>query len=1351
MPRPGLAAEENSRLCCVYFRPWTLNKRDVDQHVPHLLQLAQVPSQADKLQLPPTGVGKRLRCKTNFAVALCLQAGERDSAAAAQIPQSPSWASAWKFYIGGHVVSDHAARVIKNVLTSTLARTADQDDSSDEERDDEAGTREWEGAEPFRPSLDSVHAILRAECCHDDEASKASRMGQEHVRTIRRSRVMWASSGNSTSDAVDAVDTSGNRPSLHVPMYCKLARKKQQGAEQLMPYDGVTAPAASLYSCISRASVQQWLQELCVPRLEVVPFGDLETSLLACLVRLADGSTGAYSISAADVGFAASWNAAHPERRLKKGDQLAEVNGVPVSDEGSLAAALMVKCPPILSFSRACPNQQQLAVLKHVAERLQQEWLEERTDSMATSNDDPLFELVHGLPGTGKSRVIGWIRELFTDVAGWTHGSQFVCLAFQNTMAANINGSTIHSWAGIPAFHDEYGRAQGARDIGALFTRCQNLRWILLDEPSMVSAELLAELERRTTQASRGTGTYKQRPDKSVRPFGGFNVLLFGDWWQLRPVKQTPLFEQPSKAPSGAAYEGCQLLWGRTRDSLHRVWELTQPMRCDDPFYCGFLSECRNGNLSRDTYFFIHGAPTEVPGSSVSGEERPRCGSAKCLQLQTRDWPKMFQEGAVWAAMQAQECEICASERLARARVAASENDARFRQHPFDGAPYIHPNNLPKYAALQQRALLYAQTRGLCVHWVVAHDRPLHQDDVALSEEALNKKRLRWLTFHDQQTAGIMGLLPLVRGMPMRLTDTVNRDRGLFKHRRCVLSGWTLHPDEASVVEGGERNLQHHPHCLYLEFQGASWQVGDLEPGVYPLEPDRRDWVLCEKTKMKARRTGFRVVPDFSATSHMLQGATLAAAIADCLEAAHVSRLADMLAAYVGLSRAKLKETMLITQPFSPGLFSHGPPPGPHILMRVLRGEIQPEDVDTEFEKLRRRAVETCAEKDLMRMRWPCKSCLLAGRQHHKGMKEFNVHRPADFISRLLPQGAWTRCSLCTRASSGPLLNTSPLANPATTPDEERDADTGIYSSIASLAVQRCSTCSIERGKAEFWEQDWARRGGEQISCMACQPQLPAERGTGRGHLSEALIQRNAAVYAKELVCTMCEQTLPRDSFWPYDVDKKYAVPLGCKSCKPIPPHERKAAANAARAAARAADTTFLCDLCGLTKGHGEFWHYDLKHRWGHALGCKLCKPVAPEDRKRQAAKDRAKAKLQPQVSVSSAHGVETGSTSAGPPLRKRRRTKGPDVVRPSCLPGQAESNSSPVPGTADMVPQPSSDVVAAEPAQPQQLSDARGALAGTPGEISAELAAALAMPEGSPAARLRKDLAIKSARRNMR
>ena len=137
--------------------------------------------------------------------------------------------------------------------------------------------------------------------------------------------------------------------------------------------------------------------------------------------------------------------------------------------------------------------------------------------------------------------------------------------------------------------------------------------------------------------------------------------------------------------------------------------------------------------------------------------------------------------------MVALECERCQSERHARGRVVLADHDPRFQQPPFDAAPYIHPNNLPKYVALQVRAIEFAKRRQLCVNWVTAQDKPLHQDDQALSEEALNKKRVRWLGYHDQRTAGIMGLLPLVRGLPMRLTDSVNRGLGPVSYTHLTL------------------------------------------------------------------------------------------------------------------------------------------------------------------------------------------------------------------------------------------------------------------------------------------------------------------------------------------------------------------------------------------------------------------------------------------------------------------------------------------------------------------------------------------------------------------------------------
>ena len=45
-----------------------------------------------------------------------------------------------------------------------------------------------------------------------------------------------------------------------------------------------------------------------------------------------------------------------------------------------------------------------------------------------------------------------------------------------------------------------------------------------------------------------------------------------------------------------------------------------------------------------------------------------------------------------------------------------------------------------------------------------------------------------------------MGLLPLIKGLPVRLTEHVNRNKGLFKNTKCKIHGWTEHINEARLL-----------------------------------------------------------------------------------------------------------------------------------------------------------------------------------------------------------------------------------------------------------------------------------------------------------------------------------------------------------------------------------------------------------------------------------------------------------------------------------------------------------------------------------------------------------------------
>ena len=140
-----------------------------------------------------------------------------------------------------------------------------------------------------------------------------------------------------------------------------------------------------------------------------------------------------------------------------------------------------------LQGDREPPNTEQLAVLHAVRDRILQEVILSRegpnlrkrlrATHTADAREEPLRGLCHGYPGTGKSKVIKWIIRLFTEALEWTHGSEFLCVAFQNTVAYAMGGLTLHSAGDIQVGGESEARKLDHTDVDVLTTRNQALRW----------------------------------------------------------------------------------------------------------------------------------------------------------------------------------------------------------------------------------------------------------------------------------------------------------------------------------------------------------------------------------------------------------------------------------------------------------------------------------------------------------------------------------------------------------------------------------------------------------------------------------------------------------------------------------------------------------------------------------------------------------------------------------------------------------------------------------------------------------------------------------------------------------
>ena len=236
----------------------------------------------------------------------------------------------------------------------------------------------------------------------------------------------------------------------------------------------------------------------------------------------------------------------------------------------------------------------------------------------------------------------------------------------------------------------------------------------------MVSLELLARVERACRQLMQQGSRFKQSPASHTdRPFGGLNVLVVGDSWQLEPPKGHFLaglsHEWLGTAGSKQRLlltQGQDLVWGKPEFGFQGVTELTECDRTKDAWLQDLQEEFRYSQLSPDSHAFLHGLPTTVPGSWL--RDKPGCGNPACLAL--------ARGRATPARILAEECADCKAERASRRLVATDASDPRFLEH-FVGAPSVFATNVRKCHTNKVRAEAYAARTARELHYVVAQDR----------------------------------------------------------------------------------------------------------------------------------------------------------------------------------------------------------------------------------------------------------------------------------------------------------------------------------------------------------------------------------------------------------------------------------------------------------------------------------------------------------------------------------------------------------------------------------------------------------------------------------------------------
>ena len=250
-------------------------------------------------------------------------------------------------------------------------------------------------------------------------------------------------------------------------------------------------------------------------------------------------------------------------------------------------------------------------------------WIDKKVSNPGKSI--PMHLNISGRAGCGKSYFLNSIAKYATEQGGATFLQKAALTA---NAAYLIGGSTLHAMFKInvqSSTNKELPDLRG-ESLRELQDKFKNSELLVIDEKSMVGLYMLYIIDKRLRDI---------KPNNAHLPFGGVSVILMGDFAQLPPIGDKPLFyTNPTKLTH------YQVLGKALFDNFSKTTIFKEIMRQqgeDQKEFRDILDRLSNGQFTKDDWFVLKQRELYGDGNLSESERKQFLDNSTMICAYNRD------------------------------------------------------------------------------------------------------------------------------------------------------------------------------------------------------------------------------------------------------------------------------------------------------------------------------------------------------------------------------------------------------------------------------------------------------------------------------------------------------------------------------------------------------------------------------------------------------------------------------------------------------------------------------------------------------------------------------------------